>query len=61
MTVEHYWAPTTLPDALDHLRGGDVTILAGGTDLMPQSHAGSFLLGAPDFYQAFELLEVYCQ
>ena len=22
MTVEHYWAPTTLPDALDHLRSG---------------------------------------
>ena len=44
MTVEHYWAPTTLPDALDHLRGGDVTILAGGTDLMPQSHAGRVTL-----------------
>ncbi len=44
MTVEHYWAPTTLPDALDHLRGGDVTILAGGTDLMPQTHAGRVTL-----------------
>jgi len=44
MTVEHYWAPTTLPDALEHLRGGDVTILAGGTDLMPQSHAGRVTL-----------------
>jgi len=40
MAVEEYWAPTSLADALLHLRGGDVTILAGGTDLMPQSHAG---------------------
>lgn len=40
MTVEHYWAPRSLADALEHLRGGEVTILAGGTDLMPQSHAG---------------------
>jgi CO/xanthine dehydrogenase FAD-binding subunit len=43
MAVEEYWAPTSLPDALLHLRGGDVTILAGGTDLMPQSHAGRAL------------------
>ena len=40
MTVEHYWAPGSLAEALEHLRGGDVTILAGGTDLMPQSRAG---------------------
>jgi len=40
MTVEHYWAPRSLPEALEHLRSGEVTILAGGTDLMPQSHAG---------------------
>ncbi|MEP7181626.1 MAG: xanthine dehydrogenase family protein subunit M [Betaproteobacteria bacterium] len=40
MAVEDYWAPTSLPAALEHLRGGDVTILASGTDLMPQSHAG---------------------
>ena len=40
MAVDEYWAPTSLSDALVHLRGGDVTILAGGTDLMPQSHAG---------------------
>lgn len=40
MTIEEYWAPASLATALDHLRGGDVTILAGGTDLMPQSHAG---------------------
>ncbi len=44
MTVEQYWAPGTLPDALEHLRGGDVTILAGGTDLMPQSHSGRVTL-----------------
>jgi len=40
MTIEEYWAPASLATALDHLRGGDVTILAAGTDLMPQSHAG---------------------
>jgi xanthine dehydrogenase FAD-binding subunit len=44
MSVEQYWAPDSLPDALEHLRGGKVTILAGGTDLMPQSHAGRVTL-----------------
>ncbi|CAG0958964.1 aerobic carbon-monoxide dehydrogenase medium subunit [Burkholderiales bacterium] len=44
MAVEEYWAPATLSDALERLRGGDVTILAGGTDLMPQSHAGRVTL-----------------
>ena len=44
MSVEQYWAPDSLPDALEHLRGGEVTILAGGTDLMPQSHAGRVTL-----------------
>ncbi|MBP8007016.1 MAG: xanthine dehydrogenase family protein subunit M [Burkholderiales bacterium] len=44
MAVEEYWAPASLPDALEHLRGGEVTILAGGTDLMPQSHAGRVTL-----------------
>lgn len=40
MSVEAYWAPDSLREALARLRGGEVTILAGGTDLMPQSHAG---------------------
>ncbi len=44
MAVEEYWAPASLPDALEHLRGGEVTILAGGTDLMPQTHAGRVTL-----------------
>jgi xanthine dehydrogenase FAD-binding subunit len=44
MTVEEYWAPTSLPAALEHLRRGEVTILAAGTDLMPQSHAGRVTL-----------------
>ena len=44
MSVEQYWAPASLADALEHLRGGNVTILAGGTDLMPQSHAGRVTL-----------------
>ncbi len=40
MTIEEYWAPSSLADALEHLRSGDVTVLAGGTDLMPQTNAG---------------------
>ena len=40
MSVEQYWAPTSLPAALEHLRGGDVTILAGGTDLIIQMKFG---------------------
>ena len=38
--VEHYLAPTSLDDALAQLSQGEVTILAGGTDLTPQSQAG---------------------
>src|SRR5215831_12102532 len=44
MAVEEYWAPTSLSEALAHLRGGEATILAGGTDLMPQCHAGRVTL-----------------
>ena len=39
-----YAAPRTLAEALELLRAGDATILAGGTDLMPQSKAGRFRL-----------------
>jgi len=39
--VARYVAPTTLEEALETLHGSDdVTILAGGTDLMPQSKIG---------------------
>jgi CO/xanthine dehydrogenase FAD-binding subunit len=39
--IERYVAPTSLEQALGHLtETGEVTILAGGTDLMPQSKAG---------------------
>ena len=38
--IEHYLVPASLEQALDCLSDGDVTILAGGTDLMPQSQAG---------------------
>lgn len=39
--VERYLAPTTLAQALAALaEPGGATVLAGGTDLMPQSHAG---------------------
>jgi CO/xanthine dehydrogenase FAD-binding subunit len=40
-SVERYLAPTRLQQALAALAlPGGATILAGGTDLMPQSHAG---------------------
>ena len=38
--IEHYAAPRTLDEAADLLRAGDATVLAGGTDLMPQASAG---------------------
>ncbi len=38
--IDKYLAPTSLAEALDALAAGDCTILAGGTDLMPQSQAG---------------------
>jgi len=40
MTVERYLAPRSLSEALEALRAGDATILAGGTDVMPQSESG---------------------
>jgi CO/xanthine dehydrogenase FAD-binding subunit len=39
--LDNYVAPTSLEQAVEQLQElGEVTILAGGTDLMPQSHAG---------------------
>ncbi len=39
--LENYVAPTSLDQAVEQLQElGEVTILAGGTDLMPQSNAG---------------------
>lgn len=39
--IEHYVAPASLEQAVDCLQqAGGVTILAGGTDLMPQQNAG---------------------
>jgi xanthine dehydrogenase FAD-binding subunit len=43
-TVERYVAPQTLDEAAGMLAGGGVTILAGGTDLMVQSHSGKLNL-----------------
>lgn len=40
--IQNYFAPTSLEQALECLKDGDATILAGGTDLMPQSQAGKF-------------------
>lgn len=38
--ILHYTAPRSLAEALQVLAAGPATILAGGTDLMPQSRAG---------------------
>ncbi len=38
--LKHYFVPTSLDQAVERLKGGNVTILAGGTDLTPQSQAG---------------------
>jgi len=38
--LKRYFAPTSLDQAVECLKDGDVTILAGGTDLTPQFQAG---------------------
>ncbi|MGQ0683153.1 FAD binding domain-containing protein [Bradyrhizobium sp.] len=38
--VERYLVPRSIGEAAEGLRDGNVTILAGGTDLMPQSKSG---------------------
>ena len=38
--IERYAAPRSLDEAAEILRAGNVTVLAGGTDVMPQSRAG---------------------
>jgi len=38
--IERYVAPRTLDEAATLLRAGNVTLLAGGTDLMPQTQGG---------------------
>lgn len=44
--VERYLVPHTIEEASEGLRGGDVSIVAGGTDLMPQSQSGKIKFGA---------------
>jgi CO/xanthine dehydrogenase FAD-binding subunit len=44
--IERYAVPTTLNEAAEILKGANVTVLAGGTDLMPQSHSGKLALQA---------------
>jgi CO/xanthine dehydrogenase FAD-binding subunit len=43
--VERYVAARSLEEALEALSYGDATVLAGGTDVMPQSQAGRLKLG----------------
>ena len=38
--IENYRAPRSLDEAAEILRGGKVTLFAGGTDVMPQTNAG---------------------
>jgi CO/xanthine dehydrogenase FAD-binding subunit len=38
--IEQYVAPSSLEQAVEYLRSGEVTVLAGGTDVMPQSQGG---------------------
>lgn len=38
--IESYFAPRSLDEAAEVLRAGNVTVLAGGTDLIPQTNAG---------------------
>jgi CO/xanthine dehydrogenase FAD-binding subunit len=45
IALERYAAPRALGEALELLRDGDVTIVAGGTDVMPQSHSGKVTYG----------------
>jgi len=40
MTIERYVSPLTLDEAAGIMSQGGVTVLAGGTDLMPQVHSG---------------------
>jgi len=42
--VSRYAAPRSLDEAADILRAGTVTVLAGGTDVMPQMKAGRLTL-----------------
>lgn len=42
--IERYLAPRSLGEALAGLASGEATLLAGGTDLMPASHAGKLTL-----------------
>lgn len=38
--IEQYSAPTSIEEATRLMHGGKVTVLAGGTDLMPQTESG---------------------
>ena len=42
--IQSYAAPRTLAEAADILRSGNVTIFAGGTDVMPQMKTGKLKL-----------------
>ncbi len=39
--IEHYIAPASITEAVQALHGGDATVVAGGTDLTPQTESGA--------------------
>jgi CO/xanthine dehydrogenase FAD-binding subunit len=41
MSIETYARPSNLEEALQLMAGGNATVFAGGTDLMPQTKAGT--------------------
>jgi CO/xanthine dehydrogenase FAD-binding subunit len=43
--VERYLVPRSIAEAAEGLRDGNITIFAGGTDLMPQSKSGKAKFG----------------
>ena len=44
-SIESYFVPTSLEEAVTLLAGGDATLYAGGTDLIPQVRSGLRSLG----------------
>ena len=59
MTIERYVAPRTLEEAAGILSQGGATILAGGTDLMPQVHSGKLIEVRQTAFAAFPDAELY--
>lgn len=46
VNIERYLVPRSVEEAVEGLRDGNVAVVAGGTDLMPQSKSGKIKIGA---------------